>query len=281
MVSRNLLHRKEASLSSSRQHNSGPDSDGPDVPEPSHAERARTLVHLQQTGSLSTLSRKQPGWPFGSVMPYGLDEQGQPVFLISTMAMHTQNLLGDPRASLLVTPPESRTDPLGAARVTLMGSATKVPSGEVSQVRELYLARHANASYWVDFDDFGFFRLAIEDIYFVGGFGSMGWVTSKDYAAAAVDPLADEASSLIQEMNEQQTSTLLLLARVYGNVEAQQVTMTALDRLGFHLRIKTADRMQGGRVAFANPVRNAQEVRAGLAGMGAQAKQGLQALHSL
>ncbi len=281
MVSRSLLHRKEASLSSSRQHNSGPDSDGPDVPEPSHAERARTLVHLQKTGSLSTLSRKQPGWPFGSVMPYGLDEQGQPVFLISNMAMHTQNLLGDPRASLLVTPPESRTDPLGAARVTLMGLATKVPSGEVAQVRELYLARHANASYWVDFDDFGFFRLVIEDIYFVGGFGSMGWVASKEYAAAAVDPLADEASSLIQEMNEQQTATLLLLARVYGNVEAQQVTMTALDRLGFHLRIKTADRMQGGRVAFINPVRNAQEVRAGLAGIAAQATQGLQALHSL
>ena len=268
-------------MSSSRQHNSGPDSDGPDVPEPSHAERARTLVHLQKTGSLSTLSRKQPGWPFGSVMPYGLDEQGQPVFLISNMAMHTQNLLGDPRASLLVTPPESRTDPLGAARVTLMGLATRVPSGEVAQVRELYLARHANASYWVDFDDFGFFHLAIEDIYFVGGFGSMGWVASKEYATAAVDPLADEASSLIQEMNEQHTATLLLLARVYGNVEAQQVTMTALDRLGFHLRIKTAERMQGGRVAFINPVRNAQEVRAGLAGMAAQATQGLQALHSL
>ena len=60
-----------------------------------------------------------------------------------------------------------------------MGSVTKVPSEEVSQVRELYLARHANASYWVDFNDFGFFRLAIEDIYFVGGFGSMGWVAPK------------------------------------------------------------------------------------------------------
>ncbi len=239
------------------------------------------LVHLQQTGSLSTLSRKQPGWPFGSVMPYGLDEAGQPVFLISTMAMHTQNLLGDPRASLLVTPPESRTDPLGAARVTLMGSAKKVSSGEIAQVRQRYLSRHANASYWVDFDDFGFFRLAIEDIYFVGGFGSMGWVTSEDYAAAAVDPLADEVSSLIPEINEQQAATLMLLARVYGNVEAQQVTMTALDRLGFHLRIKTPDRMQGGRVAFTKPVGNAQEVRAGLADMAAQATQGLQALHSL
>ena len=268
-------------MSSSRQHNSGPDSDGPEVPEPSHAERARTLVHLQQTGSLSTLSRKQPGWPFGSVMPYGLDEQGRPVFLISTMAMHTQNLLGDPRASLLVTPPESRTDPLGAARVTLMGTATKVPSGEVAQVRERYLSRHANASYWVDFTDFGFFRMAIEDIYFVGGFGSMGWVAPTDYAAAAVDPLAEEASTVIREINEHQTAALLLLARVYGNVEAQQVMMTALDRLGFHLRIQTADRMQGGRVAFTKPVRNAQDVKTALVEMAAQANEGLQLLHSL
>ena len=268
-------------MSSSRQHNSGPDSDGPDVPEPSHAERAKTLVHLQRTGSLSTLSRKQPGWPFGSVMPYGLDAQGQPVFLISTMAMHTQNLLGDPRASLLVTPPESGSDPLGAARVTLMGSVTKVPKEDVAQIRELYLARHANASYWVDFNDFGFFRMAIADIYFVGGFGSMGWVSPEDYAAAAVDPLADEASHLIREINTEQAETLLVLARVFGKVEAQQATVTALDRLGFHLRIKTADRMLGGRVAFTSPVHHAQEVRAGLAEMAARARQGLQALHSL
>ena len=268
-------------MSSSRQHNSGPDSDGPEVPEPSHAERARTLVHLQQTGSLSTLSRKQPGWPFGSVMPYGLDDHGQPVFLISTMAMHTQNLLSDPRASLLVTPPESRSDPLGAARVTLMGSVTKVPKGEIAEVRALYLERHNNASYWVDFQDFGFFRMALADIYFVGGFGSMGWVMPDDYVSADVDPLADEASNLIREINTEQEATLLLLARVFGNMEAQQATVTALDRLGFHLRITTPGRMQGGRVAFAGPVRNASEVRAGLAGLAAQANSGLQALHSL
>jgi putative heme iron utilization protein len=268
-------------MSSSRQHNSGPDSDGPDVPEPSHAERAKTLVYLQKSGSLSTLSRKQPGWPFGSVMPFGLGEEGQPVFLISTMAMHTQNLLGDPRASLLVTPPESRSDPLGAARVTLMGSVTRVPREEAVQVRELYLARHTNASYWVDFEDFSFFRMALSDIYFVGGFGSMGWVMPDDYAGAAVDPLADEASNLIREFNTEQADTLLLLARVFGNAEAQQATVTALDRLGFHLRLTTPGRMQGGRVAFANPVRNASEVRAGFAGLAVQANAGHQALHSL
>jgi len=40
-------------------------------------------------------------------MPYGLDELGRPIFLISTMAMHTQNLQADPRASLLVTQPDA------------------------------------------------------------------------------------------------------------------------------------------------------------------------------
>ena len=78
----------------------GPASNQPAVAEPSFAERARTLMYLGRTGSLSTLSRKQPGFPFGSVMPYGLDGEGRPVFLISTMAMHTQNLQADARASL-------------------------------------------------------------------------------------------------------------------------------------------------------------------------------------
>jgi heme iron utilization protein len=68
--------------SSIRKHaGTGAASDQPAVPEPSFAERARTLVYMTRIGSLSTLSRKQPGFPFGSVMPYGLDEHGRPIFL--------------------------------------------------------------------------------------------------------------------------------------------------------------------------------------------------------
>src|SRR5580658_6991059 len=96
------------------------------VAEPTFAERARTLMYLGRIGSLSTLSRKQQGFPFGSVMPYGLDDLGQPVFLISTMAMHTHNIRADPRSSLLVTQPEAGADPLGAARVTLLGNVLPV-----------------------------------------------------------------------------------------------------------------------------------------------------------
>src|SRR5580700_4676491 len=127
--------------SSIRKHaGPGPATDQPPVPEPTFAERTRTLMYLGRIGSLSTLSRKQPGFPFGSVMPYGLDDHGRPIFLISTMAMHTQNLQADPRASLLVTQDAADGDPLGASRVTLVGSVLPVPEAEIPAVRLLYLA---------------------------------------------------------------------------------------------------------------------------------------------
>src|SRR5712692_8322828 len=156
-------------------------SDQPTVAEPSFAERARTLMYVGRIGSLSTLSRKQAGFPFGSVMPYGLDDRGRPIFLISTMAMHTQNLQADPRASLLVTQPDTSGDPLGASRVTLLGNVLPMPESEVPEARKLYLARYANSKYWVDFEDFSFYRMDVVDVYYVGGFGVMGWITASAY----------------------------------------------------------------------------------------------------
>ena len=114
-----------ASSSSNKHAGTGAAGTQPPIPEPSFAERARTLLHLGRVGSLSTLSRKRPGFPFGSLMPFALDGAGRPVFLISTMAMHTQNLQQDGRASLLVTQPEASGDPLGAGRVTLVGTSPR------------------------------------------------------------------------------------------------------------------------------------------------------------
>src|ERR1700687_2700747 len=228
--------------SSGRKHaGPGPASDQPPVPEPTFAECARTLVYLGRIGSLSTLSRKQPGFPFGSVMPYGLDDHGRPIFLISTMAMHTQTLQADPRASLLVTQEDGGGDPLGASRVTLVGNVLPVPDAEVAEARKLYLARYANSKYWVDFEDFSFYRMDVVDVYYVGGFGVMGWVSASEYYRGQPDPLADTATEIIQHMNAGHGDALVLLARVFAGIESQEVAMTSLDRLGFHVRLKTQD----------------------------------------
>ena len=223
-------------------------SDQPPVPEPSFAERARTLVYISRIGSLSTLSRKQPGFPFGSVMPYGLDKQGRPIFLISTMAMHTQNLQADPRAGLLVTQDDASNDPLGASRVTLVGNVMPIPGVEVADARQLYLARYTNSKYWVDFEDFSFYRLDVVDIYYVGGFGVMGWVSASEYGRSQPDPLADSMVEIIQHMNADHKDSLVLLARKFARIEAQEATMIAVDRLGFHVRVKTSDGVRGARI---------------------------------
>ena len=250
----------------------GAASDQPTVPEPSYAERARTLMYLGRIGSLSTLSRKQPGFPFGSVMPYGLGDRGRPIFLISTMAMHTQNLRADPRASLLVIQDDAGGDPLGASRVTLIGNVLPIPEAEVAEARTLYLAHYPNSKYWVDFEDFSFYRLDVMDVYYVGGFGVMGWVSAPEYDRSQPDPLADSMAEIIQHMNADHKDSLVLLARKFARIESQEATMTAVDRLGFQVRVKTQDGIRGARMAFLREVSNSAETRKVLVEMVQQAR---------
>src|SRR6266702_5370687 len=259
--------------SSIRKHaGTGPASDQPAVPEPAFAERARTLMYLGRIGSLSTLSRKQPGFPFGSVMPYGLDDVGHPVFLISTMAMHTQNLQANPHASLLVTQPDASGDPLGASRVTLLGNVLPIAETGVGEARTLYLARYANSKYWVDFEDFSYYRMDVVDVYYVGVFVVMCWVSASEYDRSQPDPLADSMAEIIQHMNADHKDALVLLAKKFARTESQEATITAVDRLGFHVRMKTRDGIRGARIAFLREVNNPTETRKVLVEMVQQAR---------
>ncbi len=246
--------------------------DEPSIPEPTYAERVRTLVYRTQMGTLSTLSAKHPDWPFGSLMPYGLDEKGRPTFLISTMAMHTHNLIRNGRSSLFISQTDSGGDPLDACRVTLMGESTKVPVDELAEVREMYLSRYKNASYWVDFDDFSFYRMDIKDIYFVGGFGAMGWVTVPEYYEAEEDPLADAASGIIQHMNQDHAYALVLLVKEFTSVDAEEASMTSVDRLGMQVRIKAGDEFYSRRIGFLREANSSDECREVIVEMVKQAR---------
>ena len=238
-----------------------PRSDAPAIPEPTYAERARTLAYLGRTGTLATLSRRHPGHPFGSVMPYALDDEGRPLLLISAMAMHTQNLEADARASLLITQPDWSGDPLAAGRLTLMGQARRLARESSGDARAAYLARQPRAAYWVDFEDFAFWRLEPIDLYFVGGFGAMDWVPAGGYEAAEADPLAEASESILQHMNADHTEALLAYARASTGEPTDEATLVAVDRLGFKLRLRTGERVHGARIAFPREVRTSNECR--------------------
>ena len=231
----------------------------PDTAEPTLAERARTLAWIGRIGSLSTHSEKVPGFPFGSMMPYVVDDLGHPIFFISSLAMHTHNLRRDRRASLLITQPDVSGDPLGAARLTLLGEAAELPREGAS---ELYLSRHKNARSWQDYTDFAYYRLRVSDVYFIGGFGVMGWISADEYAGARADPLAEAAPGIIRHLNQDHSDALRSIARRFVGEAAEEATITAIDRMGFHLQLKSGDFIRGRRVAFFREVRDVESARA-------------------
>jgi putative heme iron utilization protein len=229
-------------------------------------------LSLVTVATLSTHSRKQPGYPFGSLMPFALDSAGRPIFLISRMAMHTQNLIGDPRCSLFVAQVGADGDALGASRATLMGRCEQVPGQDIASIRETYLTRHENSRYWVDFSDFSFFRLQPVDLYYVGGFGVMGWVDVREFEHAAPDPLANAAHGILAHMNADHVDSMILLARSHAGIEATEAAMTSVDRLGFTLRLKTADGVKGIRINFLHEATTPPDTRTLLVEMVRQAK---------
>ena len=244
------------------------------MPEPTFAERARTLAYLGRTGTLATLARRPAGHPFASLMPYALDARGHPLLLISALAVHTQNLEADPRASLLITQPGlgPEGDPLAAGRLTLLGEALRLPAADADAARAAYLARHARARHWVDFEDFAFWRLEVRDTYFVGGFAAMGWVGAAEYLAARPDPLADVAAGLVEHMNRDHADALVAYARHFAGAPAEEATMVGVDRLGFKLRLRGGERVSSVRIAFPREVTTAADARAVLIDMAREAR---------
>ena len=127
---------------------------------PSHAERCRTLASQSLSATLSTVAREPPGFPYGSLVAVAVDDVGRPLLLLSELAEHTANLHADSRASVLLTEPLGAHDqPLALGRVTILGPCAKVARAQCAGVRDAFLRQQPSAAYYVDFDDFGFYRI--------------------------------------------------------------------------------------------------------------------------
>jgi heme iron utilization protein len=248
---------------------------GPPAPEPSHAERCRTLVASQTGGALSTLAARPAGYPYGSVVSYALDDEGHPLLFVSRMAEHTQNALRDPRASLLVAEPVAEgADPLASGRATLLGDLGEVGAEDLPLARERYLAANPAAAYYLDFGDFAFYRLAVRDIRYVGGYGRMSWVGAADYARAEPDPLAGAAAGILAHVNDDHAEAQVLWCRhLAGRPDVTSASMTAVDRYGFDMVAVSPSGRAPVRLGFPEPCTSPGEVRAAMVAMVAEARR--------
>jgi heme iron utilization protein len=249
-------------------------STGAPPPEPSHAERCRTLVASGTRGALSTLAVDPPGYPYGSVASYGLDDRGNPLFFVSLMAEHTQNAINDQRASLLVIEPvPDGADPLASGRATLMGRLEAIGESDREMARDRYLAANPSAAYYIEFGDFVFYRLTVESIRYVGGYGRMSWVDAESYAVAEADPLTESAAGIIEHMNADHADAQVLYCRhLAGHPDTTSASMSAVDTYGFEMIAVTPTGRHAVRLGFPHPCTDGNEVRMAMVTMIAKAR---------
>src|SRR3954466_1298304 len=101
---------------------------------------AKKLLREALSGALATLL-PGTGDPYCSLVNVATAADGSPLLLLSTLAVHTKNLLADRRCSLMLHA-RAAGDPLEGARVTLKARALATDDPDA---RRRYLARHPEA----------------------------------------------------------------------------------------------------------------------------------------
>src|SRR5215475_2614075 len=101
---------------------------------------AKKLLREGRTGALATLMPGS-GDPYCSLVNVATAADGAPVLLISKLAVHTKNILADPRVSLMIDE-RKEGDPLRGGRIMLMGTAVATDDQDV---RRRYLDRQPEA----------------------------------------------------------------------------------------------------------------------------------------
>lgn len=228
------------------------------------ATETRLFLRSTRSAILSTFSVKFEGYPFGSVAPFVLDHQAQPIILISSIAEHTKNIIANSKVSLLVF---AGADDLQAnARLTLLGNAAQADKND-ALLRERYLRYFPEAAGYFDMHDFAFYRVNIEQTRYIAGFGKMGWVEGELLAPPA-STLAEQEAGIIDHMNTDHSQSMIAYCQHFHGITVINAQMLGIDCDGFDLKTTLSDNSkQVLRFNFDQTIHDAQSARTELVKM--------------
>jgi len=132
------------------------------------------FIKDQRYGVLSTHSVSLPGYPFGSITPYIITEEGDLAIFISQLAEHTHNIQANPKVSLTIFEPADSETPSAKPRITCLANAQR--SEDEKQLRIDYLKQFPDSAIILDLPDFQFYLLKLVKIRLVAGFGNVKWL---------------------------------------------------------------------------------------------------------
>ncbi|XP_044486254.1 uncharacterized protein LOC123211532 [Mangifera indica] len=196
---------------------------------------------------MSQMHHRQEGYPFGSLVDFAPDSSGHPIFSFLPLAIHTRNLLADPKCTLVVKVPG--WSGLSNARVTIFGDVYPLPEHQQEWAREQYIAKHQQgpSQQW---GNFYYFRMQnISDIYFIGGFGTVAWVDVKEYEALKPDKIAvDAGEQNLKELNA--TFSKPLRELLSKDTEVDDAAFASIDSKGTDIRVRQGAQYNMQRLSF-------------------------------
>jgi heme oxygenase (biliverdin-IX-beta and delta-forming) len=196
---------------------------------------ARGLLRRSRQGALATLMSGS-GDPYCSLVNLASHPDGSPILLISRLALHTKNILGDPRVSLML---DERTagDPLEGARIMLAGTAEEA-RGEDVTLRRRYLNAHPSAEVFVNFKDFSFFRIRPKGAHLVAGFGRIMDLAASQFLTelSGAEALLEAEQGAVDHMNADHREALNLYATKLLGAEAAEWSCSGCDPDGLDLQ---------------------------------------------
>jgi putative heme iron utilization protein len=200
---------------------------------------ARSLLRRSRQGALATLMAGS-GDPYCSLVNVASHPDGSPILLISRLAVHTRNILADPRVSLMLDE-RAEGDPLEGARIMLAGQAEQAAGSELEILRRRYLNAHPSAEVFVNFGDFSFFRILPDGLHLVAGFGRIIDLKPERFLTDISDAgaLLEAEAGAIAHMNaDHRDATNLYATRLLG-AEPADWRCTACDPDGIDLQAGT------------------------------------------
>ncbi|KAI4382028.1 hypothetical protein MLD38_008040 [Melastoma candidum] len=212
---------------------------------------------------MSRMHHRRGGYPFGSLVDFAPDPAGHPIFSFSPLAIHTRNLLADPRCTLVVQIPG--WSGLSNARVTIFGDIYPLPESQQECAHKQYIAKHQQgpSQQW---GNFYYFRMqTISDIYFIGGFGTVAWVDVKEYESLLPDKIAvDGGEQNLKELNAIFSKPIKELLSMESAVD--DAALISIDSKGTDIRVRQGAQFNIQRISFeeGNAVETLEEAKAAL-----------------
>ena len=223
---------------------------------------AKQFLRSTRSGVLSSFSAKFAGYPFGSVMPFVLGHDCQPIVLISTIAEHTKNIIANPKVSLLVF--AGAEDLHANGRLTLIGEATQIEKNDADLMAR-YCRYFPESAGYLAMHDFQFYRINIAQARYIAGFGKMSWIDGdeivdlKNVEKNAL--IASLETSMIEHMNADHVDSMILYCQHFHGLAPSRVSLIGVDCDGFDVEAVIADDIKMLRFTFEAPIFDANSAR--------------------